>query len=116
MLFRSKSVSELFAEKGVLVDTNVDKDIFSGISRVKSFLKRDNGEGNLYIFSSCVNMIEEFRGYAWANGDAPVKRDDHCMDELRYYIMTRPKPPSAEKTLTPVALDKLRRIRKNRRR
>ncbi len=111
-----KSVSELFAEKGVLVDTNVDKDIFSGISRVKSFLKRGNGEGNLYIFSSCVNMIEEFRGYAWANGDAPVKRDDHCMDELRYYIMTRPKPPSAEKTLTPVALDKLRRIRKNRRR
>ncbi|MDE6442545.1 MAG: terminase family protein [Clostridia bacterium] len=111
-----KSVCELFYERGIVVDTNVNKDVFSGISRVKSFLKRGNGEGDIFIFSNCVNMIEEFRGYSWANGDTPVKRDDHCMDELRYYIMTRPKPPAEQAELTPIAGDKLRRIKRLRRR
>lgn len=82
-LAASKSVAELFCERGVLVDTRVDKDVFAGISRVKSYLKRDNGEGNLYIFSNCVNMIDEFKRYYWGNGDSPVKRDDHCMDDVR---------------------------------
>lgn len=105
-----KSVSQLFYERDILVDTGVDKDVFSGIARVKSYL---NGtEGRIYIFSSCVNMIREFKGYSWAGGDMPVKRDDHCMDELRYYIMARPRPPVSEKSgLTPVAADKLRRIK-----
>jgi phage terminase large subunit-like protein len=115
-LASAKSVAELFYERGILVDTNVNKDVFSGIARVKSFLKRDNGEGNIYIFSTCVKMIEEFKGYYWADGDAPVKRDDHCMDELRYYIMTRPRPAVAEKEeLSPIAVDKMRRIKGRRR-
>jgi len=115
-LASSKSVAELFAEKGIVVNTNVNKDMFTGIARVKSFLKRGNGEANLYVFSNCFNMIEEFRGYYWASGDAPVKRDDHCMDELRYFIMTRPRPtPREEADLSPVQSDKLRRIRNLRR-
>lgn len=112
-LASSKSVAELFAEKGILVNTNVNKDVFSGIARVKSFLKRDTGDGNLYIFKNCVNMIDEFKGYYWGNGDMPVKKDDHCMDELRYFLMTRPRPPTPEaQPLTPVQEDKLRRIRR----
>ena len=107
-----KSVSELFYERGILVDTNVNKDVFSGISRVKSYLKRGNGDGNIYIFSNCVNMIEEFKTYYWADGDTPVKRDDHCMDELRYYAMTRPKPAEKREELSPIAADKRRRIRR----
>lgn len=81
-LASAKSVSELFYERGILVDTNVDKDVYSGINRVKSFLRRGNGEGDLYIFSDCVNMIEEFKTYRWQDGDTPLKRDDHCMDEV----------------------------------
>ncbi|MCH5147520.1 MAG: terminase family protein [Clostridiales bacterium] len=107
-----KSVTELFSERGILVNPSVNKDIFAGISRVKSFLKQGNGEGNLYIFSNCVNMIEEFKGYFWAGGDTPVKRDDHCMDELRYYIMTRPVPPQKEREVTAVERDKLNRIKR----
>ena len=110
-LASSKSVSELFCERGILVNPNVNKDVFAGISRVKSYLKRGNGEPDIYIFSTCVNMIEEFRGYFWAAGDMPVKRDDHCMDELRYYIMTRPRPPK-ERENSVILQDKLRRIRK----
>ncbi len=114
-LASAKSVSELFSERGILVNPNVNKDVFAGISRVKSFLKRDNGEGNLYIFSNCVNMIEEFKGYFWAGGDVPVKRDDHCMDELRYYIMTRPRAPEKREALSDVGRDKLKRIKRMRR-
>ena len=115
-LASAKSVSELFAENGILVNPNVNKDVFAGISRVKSFLKKDNGEGNLYIFSNCVNMIEEFKGYFWAAGDTPVKRDDHCMDELRYYIMTRPAPTPRDKEVSAVQRDKLMRIKRLKRR
>ncbi len=111
-LAAAKSVSELFCERGILVNANVNKDVFAGISRVKSYLKAGNGEGNLYVFDSCVNMIAEFKSYFWADGDRPVKRDDHCMDELRYYIMTRPQPPEKKSGLSPVARDKLRRIRR----
>ncbi len=111
-----KSVAELFCERGILVNSKVNKDLFSGISRVKSFLKKDGGEGNLYIFDCCVNMIEEFKGYFWGEGDAPVKRDDHCMDELRYFLMTRPRPPEMQQALSPVQRDKSRRARKCERR
>ncbi len=113
-LASQKSVTELFYERGIAVNPNVNKDVFSGIARVKSYLKRGNGEGNLYIFSTCVNMIDEFKSYGWAEGDTPLKRDDHCMDELRYYLMSRPLPAEEKRTLAPVAADKLRRIKKSR--
>ena len=56
-------------------------------------------------------MISEFKTYFWASGDVPVKRDDHCMDELRYFIMSRPKPPEKRGEVSPVLRDKLRRIK-----
>lgn len=112
-LASSKSVAELFYDKDILVDTRVNKDMFSGIARVKSYLKQGNGCGNLYIFSTCVNMIEEFKTYTWSDGDLPKKVDDHCMDELRYYIMTRPESPERQKQqLSPIAKDKMKRIKK----
>ena len=107
-----KSVAELFCERGIIVDTNVDKDVFSGIARVKSCLCRGNGEPDLYIFEGCTNMIEEFKTYCWADGDAPLKRDDHCMDELRYYLSRRPPIAERSEFLTPLAADKMRRIRR----
>lgn len=108
----AKSVSELFYERGILVNTNVNKDVFSGISRVKSYLSRNNSFPNLYIFSCCVNMIREMKGYFWGSNDTPVKRDDHSMDELRYYIMSRPQPPKQSVEKTEVQKDKERRMRK----
>ena len=107
-----KSVAELFYERGILVNTCVNKDVFSGISRVKSYLARGNGTPDLYIFSNCRMMISEFKGYCWGAGDSPVKRDDHAMDELRYFVMTRPAPAERTEELSPVARDKLRRIRR----
>jgi hypothetical protein len=95
-----------------MVNTHVNKDVFAGICRVKEYLRRGNGTGNLYIFDGCKNMIEEFMGYSWSDGDNPIKKDDHCMDELRYYIMSKPKPAEKEEVVPPVAKDKMRRIRR----
>jgi hypothetical protein len=90
-LASEKSVTELFYDNGILASPYVNKDLFSGINRVKAYLKNSNGERKLFIFKNCVNMIREIKSYYWGNNDAPVKKDDHAMDELRYYIMSRPE-------------------------
>ena len=69
----------------------MEKDLFSGIAQVKSYLNRKNGLPNIYIFSNCVKLISELKGYRWGTGDAPKKVDDHSLDEMRYYLMTKPK-------------------------
>ncbi len=93
----AKSVAELFGENGLAVNTRVDKGLYTGVNRVKALLKPLSGSPRLYIFSSCVNMIREIKGYFWGSGDVPIKRDDHAMDELRYYVCnlierSEPKP------------------------
>jgi phage terminase large subunit len=50
-----KSVSELFLEQDIAVNTRVNKEIFSGISRVKKYLKPIGMPPKLYIFKGCVN-------------------------------------------------------------
>ena len=96
----TKSVTELFSDFGILVNPKVNKDLYSGINRVKSYLRDVNGNVKLYIFRTCVNMIREFKSYFWGKADNPVKKDDHSLDELRYFIMTRPenKPSPPEKS------------------
>ena len=111
-LASSKSVAELFRERDILVNTEVDKDVFSGICRVKSYLKQNDGGPNLYIFNTCKNMITEFKSYSWAGGDVPVKKNDHCMDNLRYLNASRPLPAQKENLISPLKADKLRRIRR----
>lgn len=107
-----KNVCELFYDNGILVNPKVNKDLYSGINRVKSYLKNAEGISKLFIFKNCTNMIREIKGYFWGNNDAPIKKDDHAMDELRYYIMSRPEnqPPQKQKTL--VQKDKERLMRK----
>jgi len=95
-LSSQKSVSELFCEREINVNSRVNKDLFSGISRVRSFFSARPPK--IFIFSTCVNMIREIKTYWWGKSDRPVKKDDHAMDELRYYIMTRPHNPPAHPT------------------
>ena len=89
-LAASRSVTELFCENGIAVNPKVDKNLFAGINRVKNYLLGENGVPRLYIFSTCVNLIRELKAYKYAADDTPVKRDDHALDELRYYLMTKP--------------------------
>lgn len=108
-LAAEKSVAELFAENGIQVNTKVNKDVFRGVSKVKSLLSGDGKKPELYIFSNCANMIREFKSYRWGEGESPLKRDDHAMDELRYYAMTLPsKRALPRKKSSLIALDKRR--------
>jgi len=112
-LAASKSVCELFRERGILVNPRVDKDLFSGIQRVKSYLRGEGGAPRLFIFSSCANLIRELKGYAWGDGETPKKKDDHALDELRYYLASRPK--AREEAKSGIAADKERLYREIRR-
>lgn len=111
-LSSAKSVSALFREEGIAVNTNVNKNLFAGIARVKEYLKK----GRLFIFENCVNLIREIKGYYWGKADTPIKRDDHALDELRYFIMSMPSAPTVKEELTAIQKDKQRLIRNKKRR
>ncbi len=111
-LASEKSVAELFAERGILVNTNVNKDLYSGIQRIKSLFEQRPPK--IFIFSCCVNLIRELKSYWWGAGDRPKKIDDHALDELRYFVMTLPAPPKLPPPVkSQIALDKDRLIRRN---
>lgn len=111
-LSATRSVAELFYDHGINVNTHVNKDLFAGINRVRRYLSGDR-HPKLYIFSNCVNLIREIKGYFYGSGDVPRKRDDHALDELRYYIMSRPEAAKySEKVKSDVLKEKERLIRK----
>lgn len=76
-----------------------------GIDRVKQFLKIDakTNKPRLFIFDTCVNVINEMVTYRYAalapnastksnEKEVPVKKNDHAMDALKYFILSRPDP------------------------
>ena len=70
------------------------KEVRSGIEAVQRALKiRGNGKPRLFIFDNCINTIREMGSYHYPDGtdardpqDEPAKKDDHCLDALRYII------------------------------
>ncbi len=108
-----RSVAELFCEQGLDVNTRVNKDVYTGINKVKQLLKvQADGRPRLFIFANCVNMIREIKGYMWGDNDSPVKRDDHAMDELRYYVASLAPQQTERETLSAVQRDKRRLARR----
>lgn len=78
-----------------------------GINLVKQRLK----DRTIHVHESCVNTINEFLKYRWKNlrvgqrddkaaPEAPVDKDNHAMDCVRYATMWRP-PGSAKPTPPP---------------
>ena len=59
-----------------------------------------------------MNLIRELKNYRYKEGETPRKTDDHALDELRYYLMTKPfnAPPKREKN--EIQKDKERLYRK----
>lgn len=87
-LASQKSVVDLFFENGIKTNPKVKKELLPGIQKVKQYIKDANGVRKLFVFKNCTNMIREIKGYFWGDDDVPIKKDDHCLDELRYYIMS----------------------------
>ena len=117
-LASTKSVVELFYENDILVNPKVNKDMFSGINTVKKYLKDGEGHAHLFIFKNCVNLIKEIKSYWWGSEDLPIKKDDHCLDEMRYYLMSKNQPrfQKEEKSLIQKDKEKLMKKLKNKNR
>ena len=69
----------------------------------------------MFIFQNCVSLIKEFKSYFWGDEDAPIKKDDHSLDELRYYLMSKPSAHLQPRQKSAIEIDKERLIRKIRR-
>ena len=79
------SFIECIRRHGKFHVVKADNDVISGIRQVSSALK----QGKLRIHESCRDIIREFRLYRWnekAGSDAPIKENDHAMDDMRYFV------------------------------
>lgn len=69
-----------------VIDAN--NDVLNGIQ----FMTSEMQQGKLFISSECKHTIKEIESYVWdpkkaeRGEDAPLKKDDHCIDALRYPI------------------------------
>jgi phage terminase large subunit len=82
-----------------------NNEVLAGINRVNEFFKAKN----LFIMKNCTNLIREIGAYKWQmlkpgmmknQPDHPIKMNDHCVDFLRYLVMSRP-PRSEVKKVYP---------------
>lgn len=71
--------------------------VISGIKKVQLYLTPDGQtkRPRLYVFKKCQNVIREFETYRWIETiqgeqikDKVEKVDDHCMDALRYFVVS----------------------------
>lgn len=79
------SFIECIRRHGIFRVVKADNDVISGIRKVGTALKQNK----LRIHESCRDIIREFSLYRWnekAGNDAPVKENDHAMDDLRYFV------------------------------
>ena len=62
-------------------------DVLPGIITTARYLQ----DGTIKIHRSCKDAIREFALYRWdekAAEDRPIKDNDHCLDDIRYFVMT----------------------------
>lgn len=62
-----------------------DNDVITGIRQVSAALQQNR----LKFHQSCKDILREFQLYRWsekAGVDAPIKENDHAMDDMRYFV------------------------------
>lgn len=89
------SFIEALRREGLRV-IKADNDVLRGIRLTADLLK----SGKMVICESCADAIREFESYSWderkAGADAPIKQDDHAMDDIRYFASTVAAPLSGD--------------------
>ena len=58
----------------------------TGIRHVSTALRQNK----LRFHESCTDILREFHLYRWSEKtgiDAPIKENDHAMDDMRYFVM-----------------------------
>lgn len=100
------SVREDFEDHGWEFDL-ANNDVIAGITRVREYLKIDptSGMPPLRFFKGKLpNLKREIENYRYKilsevnskthnEPDEPIKKNDHCMDALKYIVTTRPVTP-----------------------
>ena len=79
------SFIELIKRKGKYKVIPAKNKVIDGIRMVSTALK--NGE--IRICRTCADSIREFSLYRWnedGSSDAPIKENDHAMDDIRYFV------------------------------
>lgn len=62
-------------------------DVLSGIRKVSDAIN----QGKIVFYKDCADVIREFSLYRWdekSGHDAPIKENDHSMDDVRYFVTT----------------------------
>jgi len=81
---------ELELRRAGLPVIHADNDVEKGIQIMTDLMYK----GVLSVLDCCPNLINEIEGYVWdpklgeKGVDAPLKRDDHAIDSLRYAVCT----------------------------
>jgi phage terminase large subunit-like protein len=102
------TVQSEYALHGIYINP-ANNEILSGINKINSYLQLNSaGKPRWTITRNCANAIWEIQRYRWKTWaskqterennkyDIPHKKDDHAMDDLRYFFTIMPD-------LTPVA-------------
>lgn len=102
---RLQSIREMYQEQG-LDTVPAWNSLEAGIERVKQLIHVDPnhthpltgvlGAPRLYVLESCRNTIDEFQSWQrklQSNGSIEYKGPDHAIDNVRYIINSRPRPP-----------------------
>lgn len=72
-----------------------DNDVVTGIRHVCTALRQNK----LMFHESCTDILREFGLYSWnekTGTDAPIKENDHAMDDMRYFVMDTIVPHNNE--------------------
>ena len=68
-----------------------DNNVLDGIRKTAAALKA----GKVRICRRCADAVRKFGLYRWNEGradDAPVKQNDHAMDDIRYFVASALRP------------------------
>ena len=84
------SFIEALSRAGFRVE-KAENDVLRGIRLTASYLK----SGRIRICRGCDDALREFYQYRWddrAGREAPLKQNDHAMDDIRYFAAGISKP------------------------
>lgn len=98
-MITGRSYKEELGAKHGFFCIDAHKNVNAGISKVREYLNYANKAPNLFILEHCRHTIREFKHYIWDDfnkkdrfnaKEAPLKKNDHLLDALRYVLMTNP--------------------------
>ena len=80
----ASSFIQTIKRHGKFCVTPAKNDVLDGIRKVSTALK----DGRIKICNNCKDSMREFGLYRWQSGgaDAPIKENDHAMDDIRYFV------------------------------